>query len=87
MRYEAIKQITQRPADKITMMGDVQIHGPVHFQAMAQSVNTNTWLVFKRDQGGKAHSHKYIDGDKILLIDPSNEDAAVRSTNADGPSA
>jgi hypothetical protein len=82
MRYEAIKQITLKPADKVRMMNDEVLGGPLHFQAMTQSVNTNTWLVFRRDQQGKAHSHKYIDGDKILWIDPSNEDPNVVGTNA-----
>lgn len=83
MKFEAIKQITARPADRVHLMGgDKPLVGPLHFRSMATTASHNTWLVFKRDQGGKAHSHKYVAGDKILMIDPSNDDAMVIDTNA-----
>jgi hypothetical protein len=81
MRHEAIAEITKRPADKIRFMDGEVMQGPLHFQSQPTTPQTNVWMVYRRDTSGKAHSHKYIDGDKVVVIDPSNDDPIVQNTN------
>ena len=82
MKYETIKAAARKPVDRIEMMGGIELTGKHRLSPYtAMGVGTNAWLAYKVHANGKAHSHKIIDGDKILMIDPSNEDPEVLGTN------
>lgn len=79
MKQATIKLLSSKPVDSITLMGGHVLKGTHRLKPYGFPTE-NAWIAYKVDQSGKAHSHKVIDGDKVLIIDPSNEDPTVVGT-------
>lgn len=79
MKQGTIKLLAQKTVDRILMTGGLELKGAQRLKPYGFPTD-NTWLAYKVDAQGKAHSHKVIDGDKVIMIDPSNEDPTVVGT-------